>query len=163
MRQLIVITALAAGVATAAAAASAATAPVVPLRSQLAIKHRTNLYAFVPTRVGFGFRYYAWKFQPGTQPTLRIWFRHKTQRNWEIMFTAAPQKGPCANGKEKSFQLDGNKVYWSHTTEQQQSWRCVSSPVNGKQIRLTAASLLPPTKFADSGLGRIVASGRWVR
>jgi len=161
MRKLIVITALAAGIAT--TGASAATVLVVPLRSQLAIKHRTNLYAFVPTRVAFGFRYYAWKFQPGAQPALRIWFRHKTQRNSEITFVVTPQKGPCAQGKEKSFQLDGNKVYWSHTAQEQQAWRCVSSPVNGKQIRLTAASTLPPTKFADSSLGRIVASGRWVR
>ena len=60
---------------------------------------------------------------------------------------------------EKSFQLDGNKVYWSHTGAEQQAWRCVTGP-NGRQVRLVASSPQPPTKFADVGLGRVVASGK---
>jgi hypothetical protein len=162
MTRLIAIAAfLTAGVA--AASAAAAIAPVVPLHSQQAIKKRTNLYAFVPTRVGFGYRYYAWKFQPGAKPAMRIWFRNKLQRSREITFVVSPQAGPCAQGKEKSFQLDGNKVYWSQSANEQQAWRCLSSPVNGKLIRLTAATSMSPRTFADVGLGRIVASGRWVR
>jgi hypothetical protein len=149
--------------AAAPASVSAASPPVVPLHSQQMIKQRTNLYAFVPTRVGAGFRYYRWAFQPGAQPALRIWFRHESNPSWVIVFVASPQRGPCEAGKEKSFQLDGNKVYWSHTADEQQAWRCVPSPVTLKPIRLTAATPLPPTRWADSGLGRIVASGRWVR
>jgi hypothetical protein len=156
-----VIASLAAGVA--AGAASAAILPVVPVNTQQAIKKRTNLYAFVPTRVGFGFRYYAWKFQPGARPTLMVRFRNKLQPGREITFIVSPQTGPCSQGKEKSFQLDGNKVYWSHRAEEQQAWRCVASPVTGKQIRLTAATPMSQRTFADVGLGRIVASGRWVR
>jgi hypothetical protein len=161
MRRLIAIALLVTGLA--AASADAATAPLVPVHSQQAIKKRTNLYAFVPTRLGFAFRYYAWKFQPGAKPALRIWFRNRLQRSREITFVVTPQTGPCAQGKEKSFQLDGNKVYWSHRAEEQQAWRCVPSPVNGKQIRLTAATSMSPFTFADVGLGRMVASGRWVR
>jgi hypothetical protein len=161
MRRLIAFASLTTGLL--AASASAAIGPVVPLRSQQAIKKRTNLYAFVPTRVGFGYRYYAWKFQPGTKPALRIWFRNRLQRSREITFVVSPQAGACDQGKEKSFQLDGNKVYWSHRAEEQQAWRCVPSPINGKQIRLTAATSMSPRTFADVGLGRIVASGRWVR
>jgi len=108
-----------AAAAVVAASATAALLPVVPRDSQQAIKKRTNLYAFVPARAAFGFRYYAWKFQPGPRPALRIWFRHKTQRNRQITFVASPQTGDCAAGKEKTFQLDGNKVYWSHTATEQ--------------------------------------------
>ena len=59
---------------------------------------------------------------------------------------------------EKSFQLDGNKVYWSHTGAEQMAWRCVKP--SGRQVRLVASSPQPPTKFADVGLGRVVASGK---
>ena len=161
MRRVIVVALLTIGAY--AASASAAITPVVPLHSQQAIKKRTNLYAFVPTRVGFGYRYYAWKFQPGAKPALRIWFRNKLQKSREITFVVSPQTGPCTQGKQRSFQLDGNKVYWAQRATEQQAWRCVRSPVNGKPIRLTAATPMSTRTFADVGLGRIVASGRWVR
>ena len=160
MRKLLTLALLVCGAV--AASASAASAPVVPEHSQHAIKKRTNLYAFVPTRIDSRMRYYRWAFEPGKKPALRIWFRHKDNPNWQITFVASPQAGPCATGKEKSFQLDGNKVYWSHTANEQQAWRCVPSPVTLKPIRLTAATALPPTRWADSGLGSVVASGRWV-
>ena len=57
----------------------------------------------------------------------------------------------------KSFQLAGNKVYWGHTSTEQQAWRCV----NG--MKLVASTSLPPDRFADVGLGRIVASGHRIR
>jgi hypothetical protein len=161
MRTLIAIAFLTTGVA--AASASAAIVPVVPLHAQQAIKKRTNLYAFVPTRVGFGYRYYAWKFQPGAKPALRISFRNRLQKSREITFVVSPQAGPCAQGKQKSFQLDGNQVYWAQRAAGQEAWRCVASPVNGKPIRLAATTPMSTRTFADVGLGRIVASGRWVR
>lgn len=141
--------------AVTAVTASAAT-PVVPLHSQQALKKKLPALAYVPTRVGFGFRYYKWATT--TRPALRIWFRDKATR--EITFIATFQSGPCAAGKEKTFQLDGNKVYWSHTANEQQAWRCVVR--DGRTIRLTVATPIPPTKFADVGIGRIAASGRYV-
>ena len=65
--------------------------------------------------------------------------------------------GSCTAGKEKTFQLAGVKVYWGHTATEQQAWRCVVDP-SGHQVKLVAATSLPPTKFADVGLGTIVAS-----
>jgi len=141
--------------ATLVATASAA-APVVPVSSQHALKKKLPALAYVPTRVGFGFRYYRWATT--TRPALRIWFRDKAAR--EITFVATFQKGACATGKEKSFQLDGNKVYWSHTRNEQQAWRCLVR--TGRTVRLTVATSIPPTKFADVGIGRIAASGRYV-
>ena len=156
MRRGLALSLALAGVA--AASASAATAPVVPRHSQAALRHKLPALAYVPTRVGFGFRYYKWATT--TRPALRIWFRDKAAR--EITFVATFQKGACATGREKSFQLDGNKVYWSHTSEEQQAWRCVKG-TNGRLVRLTVATPIPPTRFADVGIGRIAASGLRVR
>lgn len=156
MRKIAALGVLLAGIFVAPVSASA---PTVPLGSQQAIKHRTTLYAYLPARVPLGFRYYRWSFTP--KPAgLKILFRN--QAGWEIAFVASPQ-GACAGaGKEKSFQLDGNKVYWSHTSSGQQAWRCVLGR-NRTLIRLTATTMVPPTKFSDSGLGRVAAAGRRIR
>ena len=147
---------LAATFAVAVAATANAATPVVPVHSQQALKKRLPSLAYVPTRVGSGFRYYKWATT--TRPALRIWFRDKAAR--EITFIATFQTGACATGKEKTFQLDGNKVYWSHTANEQQAWRCLVR--KGRAVRLTVATSIPPTKFADVGIGRIAASGRYV-
>ena len=96
----------------------------------------------------------SWQKSPSN---LEITFDNKA--GWEIRFIALPTSGSCRTGMEKSFQLDGNKVYWSHTGAEQMAWRCVTGP-SGRQVRLVASSPQPPTKFADVGLGRVVASGK---
>jgi len=149
---------LAAVVAALTAAASGTT--LVPAFSQHGIKAKHNLLAYVPTKAPSGFRYYKWTYTR-KPAAMRVWLRNKA--GWEITFIASPLTGRCDAGHEKSFQLAGNKVWWSHTANEQQAWRCVSSPVNGKPIRLTAATVLPPTKFADVGIGQVAASGRWIR
>jgi hypothetical protein len=110
VRRLIVTGTLIVGLAVAAVAA--ASTPPVPLHAQRAIKQRTKLYAYVPARVPIGFRYYRWSFTP-KPPALRVVFRNKA--GWEIVFSASPGAACAGAGKEKTFQLDGNKVYWSHT------------------------------------------------
>jgi hypothetical protein len=126
----------------------------VPASVQAQIKAKAGALAYVPTRTAIGFRYVSWSYRPGE---LQISFRNKAR--WEIKFVATPLKGSCTAGKEKSFQLDGNKVYWSHTATGQQAWRCVTGS-NGRQVRLVAASPQPPTRFADVGLGIVAASGK---
>ena len=152
MKKLLALSALC--LAAAAAAAAAATAPVVPLRSQQAIQKRIPRYAYVPARVPTGFRYYRWATTQ-TPQALSIWFRDRARR--EITFVAAARTRPCEAGKEKTFQLDGVKVYWGHTATEQEAWRCIGD------VRLTAATPLPPTRFSDSGLGRVAASGHRIR
>jgi len=147
---------LALGVPCVLAATAAAATPVVPVHSQQALKKKVPSLAYVPTRVGFGFRYYRWATT--TRPSLRIWFRDAAKR--ELTFIATFQHGACATGKEKSFQLDGNKVYWSHTANEQQAWRCITR--NGRTARLTVATPIAPATFADVGIGRIAASARYV-
>ena len=145
---------LVAAAATAVTTAAAASGPVVPRPVQLQIVQRAPALAYAPTRMALGFRYASWLKTPAT---VRIRFGNKA--GWQIRFVAVPLIGSCRTGMEKSFQLDGNKVYWSQTSAEQKAWRCVTGPT-GRQIRLVASSPQPPTRFADVGLGRVVASAK---
>jgi hypothetical protein len=140
-------------VATTASMASAASRPVVPRTVQVQIKRDAPGRAYVPTRMALGFRYTNWLKTPAT---VEVTFDNKA--GWEIRFVVVRLKGACRAGMEKSFQLDGNKVYWSHTGAEQQAWRCILR-AGAQQVRLVASSPQPPTLFADVGLGRVVASG----
>ena len=124
---------------------------LVPLPVQHQIAQKAPLVAYVPARLGIGWHYERWTHQGA----LRIFFANKAGR--EIVFVASPFKGNCRAGMTKSFQLDGNKVYWSQTTIEQQAWRCV----NG--MKLVATTSLPPNRFADVGLGIMAASGHRIR
>jgi hypothetical protein len=134
-----------------------AAAPVVPRGVQAQIARGAPQLAYVPTRTLIGFRYRTWKAEAGV---VRIWFRNRA--GGEITFVAAPLRGSCRTGMEKSFQLAGNKVYWGHRETEQQAWRCVRGR-SGRMVRLVAASAQPPTTLAEVGLGRVVASARRVR
>ena len=76
-----------------------------------------------------------------------------------MQWTVAPMTGACDAGKQKSFQLAGNKVWWAQDGGAQRAWRCVFGQ-DGKPLRLTASSTTPPAKLADVGLGTVVASGK---
>ncbi len=139
---------------TLATAAGASSRPIVPRPAQLQILRTAPSLAYAPTRMALGFRYTNWQKTPAT---VRITFASKA--GWEIRFVVLRLVGSCRAGMEKSFQLDGNKVYWSHTGAEQQAWRCVSG-AHGRQLRLVGSSPQPPTLFANVGLGLVVASGK---
>jgi len=124
---------------------------LVPLPVQHQIAQQAPLVAYVPARLGIGWHYERWTHQGA----LRLYFSNKAGR--EIVFVTSPFKGNCRAGMTKSFQLDGNKVYWSQTATEQQAWRCV----NG--MKLAATTSLPPNRFADVGLGIMAASGHRIR
>jgi len=67
--------------------------------------------------------------------------------------------GTCDAGKQQSFQLGGNKVWWAQQGAEQVAWRCVFD-LAGKPVRLAAASIAPPTKLGASGLGVVVAHAK---
>jgi len=145
-------------------AAAAAAAQPVPVPVERQIAKRAGIESYTPARMMTGFHYGRWQYVPGE---LRIWFSNRA--HWEVEFVVTPRlTADCAAGRQKTFQLDGNKVYWSQTTDpsvdryQQQAWRCVESP-SGRWMRLVAMSPQPPTKLADVGLGIVVASGRSIR
>ena len=124
---------------------------VVPVPVQHQIAQKAPLVAYAPARLAVGWHYARWTHEGA----LRIFFRNKAGR--EIVFVAAPYKGNCRAGMEKSFQMAGVKVYWGHTANEQEAWRCV----NG--MKLVAATSLAPDRFADVGLARMAASGHRIR
>jgi hypothetical protein len=124
---------------------------LVPVPVQHEIAQKAPLVAYAPARLAVGWHYARWTHRGA----LRIFFRNKAGR--EIVFVAAPYKGNCRAGMEKSFQMAGVKVYWGHTANEQEAWRCV----NG--MKLVAATSLPPDRFADVGLARMAASGHRIR
>jgi len=133
--------------AVAGTSAAAAATPVVPVFTQHRIAATVPALAYVPARLAIGWRYERWSHAGA----LRIFFVNKAGR--EIVFTASRFNGSCRAGMEKSFQLAGVKVWWAHTSNEQEAWRCV----NG--VKLVAATSLATNRFADVGLGRIAASG----
>ena len=124
---------------------------VVPVPVQRQIEQKAPLVAYAPARLAIGWHYERWTHQGA----LRIFFTNNAGR--KIVFAASPFTGNCRSGLAKSFQLAGNKVYWSETSTAQQAWRCV----NGMKLVVTTS--LPPNRFADVGLGRIAASGHRIR
>ena len=124
---------------------------LVPVPIQHQIAQKAPLLAYAPARLAGGWHYARWTHDGA----LRIYFKNKAGR--EIVFIAAPYKGNCRAGMEKSFQMAGVKVYWGHTANEQEAWRCV----NG--MKLVAATSLPPDRFADVGLGAMAASGHRIR
>lgn len=147
---------------TAALAESAAAAPkpAVPTFTQHQIAKRAPLLAYVPARLPSGYRYDRWTSVTKPQPALRIWFRNAAKQ--EISFVASFRKGPCDAGKQKVFQMAGNKVWWAQRAAQQEAWRCVVGTTD-RIVQLTTATSQSPDEFADVGLARVTASGHRIR
>jgi hypothetical protein len=147
-----------AGVLALTGIASAATRPMVPPFVQHLIAKRSPKLAYVPTRIAApSFRYAGFK---ASAALVSETFAQTPRR--KIVFTAIPYSAPCAAGRQKTFQLSGNKVYWAQLDNTQTAWRCVTGPA-GHQVRLAASTTLGPTQFANVGLGTIVASALRVR
>jgi len=134
-------------------AAFAAALPI-PHGPLLAIDGRMIGRNYLPTRMLPGFAYRSWSLRAGT---LRVEFVNKARVR--IEWRVQPMTGNCETGKQKSFQLGGNKVWWAQSSKEQLAWRCVFDQ-RGKPLRLVAASATPPTKLAAPGLGLVAASAK---
>jgi hypothetical protein len=134
--------------------AALAVSTPIPHNALLAIDGRVVYRNFLPTQMLQGFTYRSWSYKAGA---LRVEFRNKAGLNLE--WRVEPMTGTCDAGKQQSFQLGGNKVWWSQQGAEQVAWRCVFDLV-GKPLRLAAASTAPPTKLGASGLGVVVAHAK---
>ena len=142
--------------AIAAVPPAAATKPIVPPFIQLLALKKAGPVAYTPTRVPFGYRYTGYTWLPASkQLTFRFDDKHYARNGKHALrFTAEPFAGTlasCADGKQKTLQLDGNKVYWDGSL----AWRCVRGS-NGKLVKLLASG----PNLPDSALGIVVASGK---
>ena len=88
---------------------------------------------------------------------VRVEFRNRSsvRLEWRVL----PMSGNCDTGKQKSFQLGGNKVFWAQNATEQHAWRCVFDQA-GKPVRLEAATTAPATRLAPAGLGIVTAHAK---
>lgn len=141
-----------------AATARAAAPPPVPAFVQGLLKSRAGGLAYVPTRVPFRYRYRSYGYDAAAG-VLTVRFadsRFPQTGKHSFAFTVERFAGPfesCGDGRVKSLQLDGNKVYWDGTV----AWRCQRAP-DGRIVKLAASGPSLP----DVALGIVVASGKRV-
>jgi hypothetical protein len=129
------------------------TALPIPHNALLTIDRAAGYRNYLPTRVP-GFTYASWSKKGAA---LRVDFRNKSgvRIEWRVL----PMSGNCDTGKQKSFQLGGNKVFWAQNATEQYAWRCVFDQA-GKPLRLEAATTAPPSRFAPAGLGVVAAHAK---
>ena len=126
----------------------------IPHTALLEIDRAAGYRNFLPTRLPPGFDYAGWTYPNGV---LRVRFRSKAgiALEWRV----SPMTGACDAGKQQSFQLGGNKVWWAQKPTEQVAWRCVFDQA-GKPVRLSAASSTSTRKLAPAGLGIVVAHAK---
>jgi hypothetical protein len=131
--------------------ATVAAALPIPHNALLAIDGKMTGRNFLPTRMLSGFTYRSWSLKGGV---LRVRFVNKA--GLAIEWRVEPMTGDCDTGKQQSFQLGGNKVWWAQQGSEQVAWRCVFDQ-RGKPQRLAAASTASTTKLGPAGLGFVAA------
>jgi hypothetical protein len=138
----------------AAVVAAPASADARPVGGGLlrAIDRHAGFRNYLPTRMLPGFAYRRWSYKAGS---LRVEFTSRSGRT--VVWRVAPMTGPCEAGNLQSYQLAGNKIWWSEDETSQYAWRCVFGQ-DGNALRLEASSTTPPTQLAGAGLGIVVAS-----
>jgi hypothetical protein len=134
--------------------AALAVALPVPHGPLLAIDRQMVGRNYLPTRMLPGFTYRSWSLRSGV---LRVEFVNKA--GVRIEWRVQPLTGSCDTGRQQSFQLAGNKVWWAQKGTEQDAWRCVFDQ-HGKALRLVAASTTPPDRLGASGLGVVAASAK---
>lgn len=125
----------------------------IPHAPLLKIDHAAGYDNFLPTRV-YGLAYAGWSKKSGV---LRVEFKSKA--GVTVEWRVQPMTGTCDTGKQKSFQLAGNKVWWAQQGTMQFAWRCAFD-LAGKEIRFGAATTAPTNTFSAAGLGSIAASAK---
>ena len=143
--------------ALALAAPAAAAAPVVPLAAQSQIRARAGVAAYVPTRLPFRYRFRAFAFNHSTG-ILAIRFadvRYLETRHPRRLYLSVQRYtgtvAQCGAGRQKTLQLDGNKVY----SDSGVTWRCQRTP-RGPLVKITVSGVSLP----DVALGRVAASAK---
>lgn len=157
--------------AVAAAAGSAAQGGFIPawsylpapLRAQLAAKNGGSL--FLPARTPLFYRYRAGATVANGRLTVTftnrvrirqgLWRWTKQTIRWQTLPLAPGTDCTAWRVRDKTLQVDGNKVFWSASPAPGVAWRCVTDK-RGRHVVLTASGT---GKLADEPLAGVVASG----
>jgi hypothetical protein len=134
-----------------------------PLRAQLAAKSGGSL--FLPARMPLFYRFRSGAAVANGKLTVTftnrvrvrqgVWRWTKQTIRWQTLPLASGTDCTAWRVKEKTLQVDGNKVYWSATPAPGAAWRCVTDK-RGRTLVLTASA---SGTFADEPLAGVVASG----
>jgi hypothetical protein len=126
-------------------------AALVPPYIQDLLELKAGALAYAPTRAPFGYRYQSYAWNAATKRlTVRLHDRHykPSNPNRSVAVTVQWSGGPiarCSDGNEKSYQVDGNRVFSSGGDV---AWRCVRG-ANGRSVKIVAAGKnLPPSTLA---------------
>jgi hypothetical protein len=154
MRRVALLAALTAVIAAPASTSAATPKPLVPAFIQNVIKAKAGALAHAPTRAPFGYRYrrYQWDAQRRILTIVLADPRFPPDGRHSVTFTVTRFGGTlssCGNGRGKTLQMGGNKVYWNGMV----AWRCVRA-ANGPTVRLAASG----PNLPDVALGRVAAS-----
>jgi hypothetical protein len=113
---------------------------LVPPYIQHVLALRAGSLAYAPTRGPFGYRYqsYTWN-AAARQLSVRLHDRHYKLSNASRSLAVTVQwsgrsLAGCGRGNEKSYQVDGNRVFSSGDDV---AWRCVRGS-NGRSVRIVA-------------------------
>jgi hypothetical protein len=133
------------------AAALAAPSPLVPPFIQSTVKHKAGAQAYVPTRAPFRYTYlsYTWNARDHILVVRLADRRYPNRAAHTVFFSVHRFNGNCAEGNQKSYQVDGNKTY----SDEGVAWRCLP----GVKI-LASGPNLPAVALAQ-----VVASAKKVR
>jgi hypothetical protein len=120
---------------------------LVPPYVQHLLELRAGALAYAPTRGPSGYRYqlFAWN-AAARRLTVRLQDRHykPSNANRRVAVTVQWSGRPlarCGDGNEKSYQVDGNRVFSSGDDV---AWRCVRGS-NGRSVTIVAAGKNLPT------------------
>ena len=117
-----------------------AATPVVPVSIRHIAERRAGSLAYVPTRAPFGYRYLSYSWNATTkQFTIRLHDKHYATSNARRTVTVTVTwfnrpLAQCGIGNDKSYQVDGNKVFSAGGTV---TWRCVTG-AGGKIVKITS-------------------------
>jgi hypothetical protein len=125
--------------------------PVVPPFIQHVIEQKAGPLAYIPTRAPFGYRYLSYKWDAaGQRLTIRLHDRHYPVSNANRTVPVTVERfggtlASCGHGNEKSYQVDGNKVF---SAGDNLAWRCVRG-AGGRIVKILAAGRnLPASTLA---------------
>jgi hypothetical protein len=128
----------------------------MPAFVQKLVHARAGVVTHVPTRVPIAYRYAAYRWNGRMLTIVLADRRFPVDGRHSIAFTARRFGGTlasCGNGRAKTLQMGGNKVYWNGEV----AWRCIRGP-NGRLVRVAASG----PNLPDVALGRVVASAKRV-
>ena len=116
-------------------------AAVVPPYIQHVLERRAGPLAYAPTRAPFGYRYLSYSWDSAAKRlTVRLHDKHyaASNANRTVAVTVYWFNGTavrCGDGNEKSYQVDGNRVF---SAGGDVAWRCVRGS-NSRLVKIVAA------------------------